>query len=250
VKTALLLATYFFVSVAGAGAGVHQAFIASGITKADSLEVKIDKALILLNEKRYFMPAKPIKLPAPFDVSYHLDSLRTPDQILEQKVGGNCGSSARAFAAILVESGVSDNDLQIVESVVNKELAIICPEAGVPRVADPMSGASGHAFVAVRFPNGKWMLINSIDGSRTYERADWISPEDLQRRMKTQAVAVPFEAFKTLPASTYASGLTVFQSWKPSQAPQHTFEQRYDLIASGDLQKLPAICRFTYKIPN
>jgi hypothetical protein len=245
-KRALSLAAYFFVSIAAAGPGIQKAYVASGIQKSDSLEVKIDKALILLNEKGYFKSKNPgQKLPPPFDISYQLDSLRTPEQMLEQKVGGNCGTYSRTFAALLKESGVPDSDMQIVETVMNSELAIICPKAGVPRVANPESGAGGHSFVALKMPNGKWQIINTIDGSRTYERADWYSPEELQSKMKSEAVAVPYEAFKKLPEDLYFSGLTAFQSWKPSEAPMHSFDQRFDLIASGKIEKSLAVCRFT-----
>jgi len=225
---------------------IEKAVSDADIKQNDSLETKIDKALWLLNEKRYFNPEKTVgKLPPPFDVPYQLDSMRTPEQILKQKLGGSCGSSALAFAAVLKASGVDSKDIQIVNSVVNKDLAIICPKAGLPRVQNARSGAPGHVFVAIRFPDGKWKVINSIGGSRNYERADWYSPEEVQRRIKFEALAVPRAAFKKLPATTYGSGLTVFQSESLDEVPMHSFEQRYDLIASGNLKQSPAICRFT-----
>ncbi len=240
-----VLVSIFTMSAFGLSA-IDKAVSAAGIRQSDSLETKIDKALWLLNEKRYFYPEKtPGKLPPPFDVPYQLDSMRTPEQILEQKLGGSCGSSALAFAAMLKASGVPSKDIQIVNSVVNKDLAIICPKAGAPRVQNAQSGASGHVFVAIRFPNEKWKIIDSIDGSRNYERADWYPPEQIQQRMKSEAIEIPQSAFKKLPPSTYGSGLTVFQSWSLEEVPMHTYEQRYDLIASGDLKQSPAICRFT-----
>lgn len=240
-----IFASFFSTAAFGLSA-IEKAVSDAGIQQTDTLEAKIDKALWLLNEKRYFYPEKPIgKLPPPLDIPYQLDSMRTPEQILEQKVGGSCGSSALAFAAILKASGVASKDIQIVNSVVNKDLAIICPKAGLPRVQNPQSGAPGHVFVAIRFPNNKWKIINSIDGSRNYERADWYAPDEVQRRIKIQALEVPRAAFKELPDSIFGSGLTVFQSWSLDEVRMHTYEQRYDLIASGNVKQSPAICRFT-----
>lgn len=225
---------------------VEKAVFDAGIKPFDTIEAKIDKALWRLNEKRYFFPEKPIgDLPAPFDVPYQLDSMRTPEQILGAKIGGSCGSSALAFAAILKASGVESDDIQIVASVVNRDLAIICPIPGKPRVQNAESGVPGHVFVAIRFPNGKWKIVNPIDGSRSYEKADWFSPTEIQHRIKNVALAIPRKAFEKLPTVTFGSGLTVFQSWRLEEVPRHSFQQRYDLIASGRLARSPAICRFT-----
>lgn len=244
-KFCFALILCFSISVFGLSS-IEKAVLDAGIAKSDSLEVKIDKALKLLNEERYFYPEKPIEaLPTPFDIPYHLDSMRTPEEILSQKVGGSCGSSALAFAAILKSSGVDNKDIQIVNAVVNKDLSIICPSASKPRVQNPRSGAPGHVFVAIRFTGDRWKIINSIGGSKHYERADWFSPEEIQQKIKSSALAVPVEAFKSLPEKIYSSGLTVFQSWAPDEVLIHTFEQRYDVIASGKLNELPVICRFT-----
>ncbi len=59
--------------------------------------------------------------------------MRTPEEILSQKVGGLCGSSERALAAMLIASDVLEDYIQIVESVVNQDLKVICPKAGQPR---------------------------------------------------------------------------------------------------------------------
>lgn len=243
----VLFALIFIFSTSAFGiSATEKAVLAAGIKKNDSLETKIDKALWLLNEKRYFYPEKPISnLPPPLDIPYHLDSMRIPEQILAQKIGGSCGSSALAFAAILNLSGVDSKNIQIVNSVVNKDLAIICPNPGSVRVQNPRSGAPGHVFVAIRFSDGNWKIINSIGGSKYYERADWLPPDEVQRRIKFEAIAIPSAAYKKLPANTYGSGLTVFQSWSLEEVPLHTFEQRFDLIASGNLQQSLGICRFT-----
>lgn len=245
-KLIWIVSITFFCNAVFALSAIDQAVTDAGIKQNDSLEVKIDKALWLLNENRYFYPKEPIqKLPAPFDEPYHLDSLRTPEQILGQKIGGSCGSSALAFAAILKSSGVDQKNIQIVNAVVNDSLKIICPTAKKPRVLNAKTGAQGHVFVALRFSDGKWKIIDPVGGSRNYARADWFSPDEVKNRIKTEAIPVPAAAFKNLPTETYSSGLTVFQSWFLNEVSLHTFEQRYDLIAAGDSKKSPSICRFT-----
>lgn len=229
---------------------MDDAVLTAKISVSDSLQTKIDKSLKLLNEERYFYPkGRMPKLDPPFNEPYHLDSMRTPEEILSRKVGGSCGSSARALAAMLNASGVNEEDLQIVESVVNQDLKIICPEAGKPRVERPQTGARGHSFVAIRVSGDSWQIINPIDGSRTYGRADWYSPKELHGKMALGPVEVPGAAFKRLPKETYGEGLTAFQSWSLSVSPRHSFEQRFDLIASGRLgasgDQSVKLCRFT-----
>jgi hypothetical protein len=213
---------------------VQEAAILGHIKKSDSLEKKIDKTLALLNEHRYFQPKqRQTRLSPPFDNPYHLDSLRTADEILSQKVGGSCGSTALSFAAILNESGVDEKDIQLVAAVLNPDLKAICPQAGQPRAEHPDTGARGHVFVALRFSDGKWKIINTTDGSVRYGRADWLDPEALKEKMKQQPVEIPHEAFQSLPYKTYEPGLTAFQTWSLQEFPKHNFEQRFDLIASG-----------------
>jgi hypothetical protein len=241
----LILLISFFGNSSFAGEAINKALLESGIKNGDSLETKIDKALFLLNEKRYFYSeSNPIPLEYK-KTPYHLDSMRTPEQILEQKVGGFCGSSALAFASLLAASGVNQDDIQIVASVVNKDLSIICPMAGKPRIQNPKSGAPGHVFVALRFANDEWKIINSIDGSKNYERAPWFTPKEVQQKIKSGPLSIPQKAFAKLPTNTFGTGLTVFQSWSLSEIPLHTYEQRYDLIASGKIDNAPAVCRFT-----
>jgi len=227
---------------------IDVAVIKAGIKTNDSLDVKISKALWLLNDKHYLEPSKNVKVPPPpFNNQYHLDSMRTPEEILAQKFGGHCGSTALAFAAILTASGVNPSDIQIVSAVVNHDLKLICPIAGKPREPHPHSGASGHVFVAVRFSNKEWKIINTTDSSKNYAKTNWYSPGEIEQRMKNEAIAIPTEACKNMPESICKSGLTVFHSCALSEAPIHTFEQRLDLIASGKMNQTPAICRFTVK---
>ncbi|RYZ86301.1 MAG: hypothetical protein EOP06_14745 [Proteobacteria bacterium] len=244
-KIIFSLFTILFSASSFAGSSVDQAVLKAGIRADDSFFEKIDKALKLLNEQRYFYPKSTVgTAPSPGGNSYELDSTRTAEQILEQKIGGSCGSSALAFAAILKASGIPSEKIRIVPAVLNRDLAEICPQTGKRRVHPSGNGASGHVFVALQFPDNKWQLINSIDGSVNYERAEWYAPKEVQRLIKTR-LAVPLAAYRKLPADIYSSGLTVFQSWSLDEVPIHTFDQRFDLIASGKLGANSAICRFT-----
>ena len=247
-------ATIFIITVLAArsfAAGpVESAVAAANIRRNDTLETKIDKVLKLLNEERYFFPKHgEMKLRPPFDNPYHLDSLRTADQILSQKVGGSCGSSALAFAAMLVQTGYPAEKIQIVGAISNWALRAICPTSGQLRKDKPEFSSTGHTFVALQFPDGSWKIINPIDGSVTYGKADWHEPKTLQQKMQNQAVAIPSKVFERLPKDIYRDGLTVFQSWSLKDYPLHTYEQRYDLVASGTFsgagERNSRRCRFT-----
>ena len=118
---------------------VQEAVILGHIQSSDSLEVKIDKALALLNERGYFQDQTKSSLISPattnslsYEKTYERDSLRTPDEILAQKQGGSSGSSALAFAAILKESQVDEAKIQIVPAVINSELKISEDSIGWP----------------------------------------------------------------------------------------------------------------------
>lgn len=224
-----------------ASTAVNEAVKAAEIKRTDSLEVKVDKTLRLLNEERYFNPKTSYSKWAGHP--YELDSMRSPEQILGQKIGGSCGSSALAFAAILNVSGLEMKKIRIVAAVVNDDLALICPNPGQPR-SNSYKSASGHVFVALEFPNKTWQIIDSIGGSRNYARAPWFPPREVERLVK-KGLQVPRAVFKDLPVETYGSGLTVFQSWKLDQVPLHTWEQRFDLIATGKISADSSICRFT-----
>ncbi len=229
---------------------VQEALIRGHIHADDTLEVKVDKALALLNEKGYFRPGTSatnsggVAKNSSFEKAYELDSQRTPDEILAQKSGGSSGSSALVFAALLSESGVPENQIQIVGAVINNELSVICPKAGTPRLTPKGTDGNGQAFVALQFPDGKWQIINVVDGPAQYGRAPWFSPEIVRKKIQRQSLEVPRGVFRSLPYKSFESGLTVFQTWSLKQYPRHTAEQRLNLIASGQL-KSPARCRFT-----
>jgi len=217
------------------GIAVDEAIRAAGIEKTDTLALKVQKTLKLLNQEHYYYPQVfPGKLAAPYTKPYDLDSQRTPEQILTQKAGGYCESAALVFSAMMERLGVKPEDLRVVAGVNAPDLEIVCPVARRPRVEHPDTGASGHVFVALKFPNGEWRLINTIDGSH-YESISWKTPEELASQMANGPVQIPFSMYKNFPRKLRSVPMVVFRSWKLAQVPLHTFEQRFDLIASGDL---------------
>lgn len=214
---------------------VQKAITAAKISKTDSLEEKIQKTLRLINQERYYDPKGPQPmLGPPYDNRYHLDSLRTPEQILEQKVGGFCGSAALVFAAMLNQAGVPRENLAIVAGVYARDLSIICPKAGVQRVENPRTGASGHVFVAVKFAENDWRLINTIDGTN-YEWVSWFSPDQTESQIEKAPLQIPYSIYDKLPPNQRSLPMVVFQSWPQNAVPIHTFDQRLDLIASGTI---------------
>lgn len=233
---------------------IQDAVIAAKIIPTDSLETKVKKALTLINQDRYYYPkGPPPKLQPPLDHPYHLDSLRTPQQILRQKVGGYCGSAALVFSALLRNSGVSNEDMQIVAAVYAPDLKLICPHSGQPRIDHPRTGASGHVFVAVKFEDKQWRLINTVDGSN-YESVNWMAPDELANQMSRAPVQIPFSIYKKFPPELRSMPMVVFQSWAPDQTPLHTFDQRLDMVASGyaadpngGMNSKAKICRYGAK---
>jgi hypothetical protein len=234
--TILLLFTSCAHNGVHAPTAVEQAVAAATLKPTDPLETKIQKALHLLNQERYLEPkvAGP-KLAPPFDVPYHLDSLRTPEQILAQKVGGYCASAALAFSAMLRQAGVPSEDLRVVGGVYGRDERIICPLKGELRVEHPRSGASGHVFVALKFPGGGWRLINTIDGTN-YESVPWFPPQETDSRLRSGPLPIPFAAYGRFPAELRALPMIVFQQWRLEDVPLHTFEQRLNLVASGTVE--------------
>ena len=88
-----------------------EAVAAAGLSPSDPLDDKVAKILRLLNDRGYLEPkGEPPKFLPPFDEPYHLDSLRTPEDILSQKVGGYCASKALAAAAMLAGAGVPKSE--------------------------------------------------------------------------------------------------------------------------------------------
>lgn len=237
---AVLLATG-----AWAGPALDAAVAKAGLRPSDPLEVKIEKTLGLLVNRQYFAPhGTPDHLPPPYDRKYHLDSLRTPEQILAQKIGGYCNNYALVFSAMLERAGVPPGDMRVVASVDDDDLAVICPQAGVPRVEQPRTGASGHVFVAVKEPSGRWRLINTVGGAKSHQSAPWPNPSVVVEKMRSGPLAVPSEAAHGSPYEP----MTVFAVWRAGEEPLHTFEQRLNLIASGTLDG--KLCRYGPRIAS
>lgn len=224
---------------AWAGPALDAAVAQADLRPSDSLEVKIEKTLDLLVNRQYFAPhGTPQHLPPPYDQRYHLDSLRTTEEILTQKIGGYCNNYALVFSAMLARAGVPPDHMRIVAAVNDEDLALICPNAGAARAEHPRTGASGHVFVAVEEPSGRWRLINTVGGAKTHQWAAWPDPAVVEAEMRSGALAVPREAAH---GKDYKP-MTVFVVWPADAEPRHTFEQRLNLIASGTLDG--KLCRY------
>ena len=226
--------------VTAASASTLDAAVAkAGLRASDPIEIKIEKTLSLLVDRRYFEPhGVPDDLPPPFDEKYHIDSLRTAEEILAQKIGGYCNSYALAFAAMLHRAGVPADDIRVVAAVNDRDLALICPEAGAPRSEHPRSGASGHVFVAVKHPSGIWRLINTVGRAKMHDQAVWPEPAVVEAWMRQAPLAVPSAATRS---GSYQP-MTIFAVWREGEQPLHTFEQRFNLIASGTIHG--KVCRY------
>jgi hypothetical protein len=224
---------------AWAGPALDAAVAKADLRVSDPLEVKIEKTLALIVNGQYFAPnGTPENLPPPYDQRYHLDSLRTPEQILEQKIGGYCNNFALVFSAMLEKAGVPRDDMRIVAAVDDDDLAKICPKAGAPRAEHPHTGASGHVFVAVKGDSGRWRLINTVSPVKSHQSAPWPEPAVVEKKMSAGPLPVPEKAAHGAPYQP----MTVFAVWREGDEPLHTFEQRLNLIASGTLEG--KICRY------
>lgn len=229
-------------SRAWAGPAVDAAVAKAGLSPSDPLEVKIEKTLTLLVNEKYFEPhGTPDNLPPPYDQRYHLDSLRTPEQILTEKIGGYCNNYALVFSAMLMRAGVSPDAMRIVAAVNDDDLARICPKAGAPRAEHPRTGASGHVFVAIKGVSGRWRLLNTVGGSNSHQWALWPEPAAVEAAMRAGPLPVPAKAAHGDPYKP----MTVFAVWRAGEQPLHTFEQRLNLIASGTLDG--KLCRYGAK---
>lgn len=227
------------------GDAVKEAVAAAGLMKTDSVRTRVEKTLNLLNDQHYIFPKN-----APPKTGYELDSTRTPDQILEQKVGGGCGSTGLSIAAMLVASGIPSENVRLIGTVVNDELKAICPQEARPveKKQTPL-GLSGHVFIAFKDETGNWFLANSTSTSKPAEIIPWMSPSDLDKKVD-RPVQVPQEAFASILKSprvskVFQSGMTIFASWKLEDYPMHSFKDRYNLVASGALGN--EVCRYDPK---
>lgn len=228
---------------------VPAALKATGIADSDSIRTRSLKILKLINDQGYFerRDGKPPQLPAD---PYEHDSLRSPQQVLCDQNSGFCNSRARVTAAILKASGVPEENLRIVSAVVNTEYPKICQVKGQDRVAKPQTGASGHVYVLVKESNPnerpeRWVLIDTSLASRNETMTAFIPGDELDTLIRDQPVAIPKELSETMatqiPESEtelrrmYLSGMTIFHSSKPNAYRPHRMQDRYDLIASGEI---------------
>ncbi|MDE1977402.1 MAG: hypothetical protein KGI84_09125, partial [Elusimicrobia bacterium] len=197
---------------AWAGPALDKAARAAGLKRSDPLPVKVQKVLRLLNDERYLgKTPKRGTLPPPFNRAYNFDALRTPEEILAQRRGGYCNSEAVAAAALLIRAGVPAQDLRVVQATDDGDLAAICPRAGEPRAAHPRTGASGHVFVAIKWTDGRWRLVNTVDESEDYEWAPWFPPARVRALMRQGPLAIPRQAAHSGPYQP----MTVVQFWRP-----------------------------------
>lgn len=221
------------------GEPTQKALEKSGIVSTDSIIQRLSKVLRLLNDEEYFQPKQQT------ESDYNLDAGRTADEILFQKKGGWCRSSAIAAAAILEASGVKKKDIYLVEAVVNDELKKVCPQSGKAVLKNDES-LSGHVFILIK-DKERWILVNATDSSKNPDIISFQSPTELAQQMKDHPVQIPQEAYQTMMKipnvhKTFKSGLTVFGVSPMDQVPKHTFQQRYNLVASGNLHN--SVCRY------
>lgn len=168
---------------AAADTSVDAAIEASHASVSDSLETKVVLLLHLLNDEGYLYESCPdpiMKNSARFRTTpkekaeqlvanyrknssgtYDLDSNRTPEEMLNQRIGGSCGTEARVFAYLLEKLGVPSRDLRIVSAVCTEEYVKMCPLGhGSKLNKNYHGGASGHVFVLLR-DDQIWRLINT-----------------------------------------------------------------------------------------
>ncbi|MDE2290515.1 MAG: hypothetical protein KGL53_00425 [Elusimicrobia bacterium] len=236
---ALLLAVLTAAPGAWAGPALDKAVRDAGLRRSDPLPVKVEKVLRLLNDRQYLgeTPARGTLAP-PFDKAYNLDALRAPERILAEHRGGYCNSAAVTAAALLVRAGVPERDLRVVQGTNDADLAVVCPRAGKPRAAHPYTGASGHVFVAVKWTDGAWRLVNTVDSGRDYEWAPWYPPARVRALMREGPLPVPHRAAFRGPYKP----MTVVQFWRPGKEPLHDFDGHLDIIASGRVGG--RVCRY------
>lgn len=241
ILTLLLLAT---ASIARAdytpGPPVIAARDAAQIKEGDKTHEKILKILRLLNDVQY------LGAPPKGGITYEMDSNRIPEKALSEKTGGACGSRSLSIAAVLISSGVPENDVRVVETSINDVISALCPAAGkaVTRRTPPPLGLSSHNFVLVKSKDS-WMLVNPTEKSNAPDLIPFLSPWEIESQMRQRPVQIPLLAYRHMlqipeVQRDFKSGLTVIGLWRLSEYPYHVFSQRYNLIASGKITKIPA----------
>jgi hypothetical protein len=177
-----------------ASESVDRALTASTAKRSDALSTKVALLLHLLNDENYLYESSPdparqytaefkstprekaIKLLDGYSKNssgakfapYDLDSARTADEMLAQRIGGSCGTQARVFAELLRGLGVDDNDMRIVSAVVVDDYAALCPGGRGAKINSKYrGGASGHVLVLLK-AHEKWVLINTTAAPYDY----------------------------------------------------------------------------------
>jgi hypothetical protein len=281
---------------------IGNALRVSHISKDDSVQIRINKLLFLLNHNNYldtfdldeqgngsprFQELKEKdqqRIRQIFrDGGYELDSLRTTEEILGYRCGGHCSAHARSFARLLEESGVAGERIRLVSAVNDEDLKKICPgKKGQSRNAHYEGGASGHVFVLLQLQSGveaSWTLINTtqdpirpdfkgqyrgIHGealsellkkphheshqfSLARELLEKLDSSDVEMTSWSEFSFSPVALKKTIgkgpvaiPARVIRSGsfkpMTVFSVESSKSYLRHTFQDRLNLIASGEVK--------------
>ncbi len=190
IRNAILLFIFCFIwsRAQATDNAIQAALSASGVKGSDSLQVKINLILDLLNDKNFLGESDPDPKYAerstfnstsrqlaqqlmekyrgetnsgdPFN-PYNLGTLRTPSEMLSQRIGGACETYARSFASILQASGVPADNIRIIDAVTNDDYRLLCPSGEGGSLNKSYPGGNGHAMVMVKTETGQWKLINT-----------------------------------------------------------------------------------------
>lgn len=281
---------------------------AAGIARDDDETLKIKKLLFLLNNRRWLhdryphpgnpgygrlsarekdaigrlldaYKAKSLGPPGSEGESestpYHLDSKRTVEQMIAERIGGSCGTIGLVAGHALAAAGFPRQSLRVVGAVSALDYAQVCPDGkgrARSRAANP---ARGHVFILFDTPAGAVLLNTTaplgppgapiqreLDErllASPLEMAPFLGAEEIAARLAAgEPVAVPDPSshFPSLVAPPdgfpkrmnweevrrHMAGLAVFRVWRLDEFPVHDGQGRLDLVASGKLGD--GKCRF------
>lgn len=120
------------------GKAVDQAIADADILPADSLETKIVKSVCLVDTRATNYLRHPQHETSS---NYNLDGERSAEEILEERRGGYCGSRAKSIAAMLVASGIPQDNVRLVEGTLNTDFRQICAKKH-EKVKHPLSDSA------------------------------------------------------------------------------------------------------------
>jgi len=186
----------------------------------------------------------------PMNPTYEFDVLRSPEQALEEGLGGHCNTHARVAAYTLMQHGVPAEDLRIVSAVNDSSYDSLCYGLAGRSARWSNDGMSGHVLLLMR-DGAQWFLINtttipgtppgnSYGDERGLEVVPFVDAAHLESAVSTTAIAIPGDALRSLPP--FFSSMTIFQVLRPDAFVTHDFEQRRNLIASGQMDS--DVCRY------